>query len=100
MDAKAKVIYISSKRQAFAFFWSHSDWMDHSPPGSSDHGILPARILEWVTMSSSRGSSRTRDLTLTSPVLASVCFISLAPPGKPQKYITNRFCRILISKLK
>ena len=26
------------------------DPMDHSPPGSSDHGILQARILEWVAM--------------------------------------------------
>ena len=29
-----------------------------SPPGSSVHGILQARILEWVAMPSSRGSSR------------------------------------------
>ena len=34
-----------------------SDPMDHSPPGSSVHGILQARILEGVTMPSSRGSS-------------------------------------------
>ena len=33
------------------------DPMDCSPPGSSVHGILQARILEWVFMSSSRGSS-------------------------------------------
>ena len=31
--------------------------MDCSPPGSSVHGILQARILEWVAMPSSRGSS-------------------------------------------
>ena len=31
--------------------------MDCSPPGSSVHGILQARILEWVSMPSSRGSS-------------------------------------------
>ena len=37
------------------------DSMDYSPPGSSVHGILQARILEWVAMPSSRGSSRTRD---------------------------------------
>ena len=35
---------------------------DHSPPGSSVHGILQARILEWVAMPSPRGSSRPRDL--------------------------------------
>ena len=34
-----------------------------SPPGSSAHGILQIRILEWVTMPSSRGSSRPRDQT-------------------------------------
>ena len=33
------------------------DRMDCSPPGSSVHGILQARILEWVAISSSRGSS-------------------------------------------
>ena len=31
--------------------------MDSSPPGSSVHGIHPSRILEWVAISSSRGSS-------------------------------------------
>ena len=36
------------------------DLTDCSPPGSSVHGILQARILEWVAMSSSRGSSRPR----------------------------------------
>ena len=39
------------------------DCMDDSPPGSSFHGILQARILEWVAMPSSRGSSRPRDRT-------------------------------------
>ena len=35
------------------------DPMDSSPPGSSLHGILQARILEWVAISSSQGSSDT-----------------------------------------
>ena len=39
------------------------DPMDCSPPGSSVHGILQVRILEWVAISSSRGSSRPRDRT-------------------------------------
>ena len=34
--------------------------MDYSPPGSSVHGILQARILEWVLIAYSRGSSRPR----------------------------------------
>ena len=33
------------------------DPMDCSPPGSSIHGILQARILEWVAISFPRGSS-------------------------------------------
>ena len=37
------------------------DPLDHSPPRSSVHGILQARILKWVVMSSSRGTSRPRD---------------------------------------
>ena len=36
--------------------------MDCSPPGSSVHGISQSRILEWVAISSSRGSSPTQEL--------------------------------------
>ena len=43
--------------------------MDYSLPGSSVHGILQARILEWVATSSSRGSSQPRDRTC-------ICYIS------------------------
>ena len=39
------------------------DPVDHSPPGFSVHGILQARIQEWVTISLSRGSSQPRDRT-------------------------------------
>ena len=44
------------------------DPVDCSPPGSSVHGILQARILEWVAMPFSRGSSRLRDGTRVSYV--------------------------------
>ena len=37
------------------------DLMDCSPPGSSVYGIFQARILEWVAISFSRGSSQPRD---------------------------------------
>ena len=37
------------------------DPMDSSPPGSFAHGILQARILEWVAMPFSRGSSQPSD---------------------------------------
>jgi len=39
-----------------------------SPPGSSVHGILQARKLEWVAMPFSRGSSGPRDLTQVSHI--------------------------------
>ena len=44
------------------------DAVDCCPPGSSVHGILQARILQWVAMSSSRGPSRPRDQTQVSQV--------------------------------
>ena len=37
--------------------------MDYSLPGSSVHGLLVTRILEWVTISFSQGSSQPKDRT-------------------------------------
>ena len=61
------------------------DPMDCSPPGSSVHGILPARILEWIAMPSSRESSPPRDQTCVSYHLLhwQVDSLALGPPGKP-----------------
>ena len=42
--------------------------MDCSPPGSSVHGILHARTLEWVAIPFSRGSSRPKDRTWISSI--------------------------------
>ena len=47
--------------------------MDCSLPGSSVHGILQARILEWVAIPFSMGSSRPRDRT-RSPALQADSF--------------------------
>ena len=44
------------------------DPMECSPPDSSVHGILQARILKWIAVSSSRGSSRPTDWTHISYV--------------------------------
>ena len=44
------------------------DPMDCSLPAFSVHGILQARILEWVTISFSRGSSQPRDQTRVSRI--------------------------------
>ena len=45
------------------------DPMGCSLPGSSIHGILQARVLEWVAISFSRGSSRPRDRTQVSHIV-------------------------------
>ena len=61
-----------------------SDPMDCSPPGSSVHGILQARRLEWVAISSSRDlpNAGIEHMSLRSPALAGR-FFTPEPPGKP-----------------
>ena len=61
------------------------DPMNCSLPGSSVHGILQARILEWVAMPSSRGSSPPRDGTCVSSVYLhwQAGSLPLSPPWKP-----------------
>ena len=59
---------------------------DCSLPGSSVHGIFQARILEWVTVPSSRGSSWSRDQThlcLLCLLYRQVGSLPLVLPGKP-----------------
>ena len=51
-------------------------------PGSSVHGILQARRLEWVAITFSRESSRLRDWT-QYPALQAYSLLS-EPPGKPK----------------
>ena len=52
------------------------DPMGCSPPDSFVHGISEVRILEWVTISFSRGSSRPRDWTYLSCIGRQVFFLS------------------------
>ena len=61
-------------------------------PGSSNHGILQARILEWVAISSSRGFSPPRDRTHILLVLLRWQADSspLAPAGKPFMVVGGR----------
>ena len=56
------------------------DSMDYSPPGCPVHGILQAKILEWVSMPSSRGSAQLRDWTQDSCTAGRV--FTTEPPGK------------------
>ena len=46
--------------------WLFCDVMNYSPSGSSVHGILQARVLEWVAISFSRRFSKPRGLTCVS----------------------------------
>ena len=56
--------------------------MDYSPPDSSVHGILQARVLEWVAMPSSRDSnlpnSGIKPASLMSPAFAGGFFTTSA----------------------
>ena len=79
--------------------WTELNWvsdfcdpMDCSPPGSSFHGILQARILGWVVISFSRGSSWPREQTHISHIAGrffTVWATGEAPQSKmkPPKYI-------------
>ena len=57
------------------------DPVDCSLPGASVHEILQARILEWVAISSSRGSSRPRDQTHISCIGRRI--LTTEPHGEP-----------------
>ena len=60
--------------------------MDYNPPGSSVHGILQARILEWVAMPSSGGSAQPRDQTEVSLIAGDSLPSEL--PGKPFSFFS------------
>ena len=57
--------------------------MDFSPPGSSVHGILQARLLKWVAIPFARGSQDPDPgIKLRSPALQAD-YLPSEPPGKP-----------------
>ena len=62
---------------------THCESMDCSLPGFSVQGILQAKILEWVAMPSSKGSSQSRDWTCISYLscIGRLGSLPLAPPG-------------------
>ena len=78
------------------------DPMDCSLQGSSAHGIFQARILEWIAISCSRGSSWSRDQTCVASITYIVGrFLPAEPLGKPI-YVCNYlfFWGKYINKLK
>ena len=60
--------------------------LDRSPPGSSVHGILQARVLEWVAMPFSRASSWPRYQTAFSCVFAGRFFTPELPEKSRYSY--------------
>ena len=64
------------------------DYMDSCPPGSSLHGILQGRILEWVAVPSSKGSSWPKDGTHVSSALAGRFFATESPGKRLDSYVT------------
>ena len=68
------------------------DPMDHSPPGSSVHGILQARILEWVAISFSRGIFLTQGSNLHLVHLLH-WWAGFLPPVQPGK------CLLLLRRI-
>ena len=61
--------------------------MDCSPPSSSIHGILQARILQWVAISFSRGSSQCRDWTWVSQIAERFFIIWVIREAKPPLFL-------------
>ena len=71
--------------------WRFATLWTCSPPGSPVHGILQARILEWVAISSSRGSSQPSD---RNHISCSSCIAGrffMAEPLWKASWINNRF---------
>ena len=72
------------------------DPMDCSLPGSSVHGILQARILEWFAISFSRGSSQPRGRTQVSRI-AGRCFTIWATREANVLFVFNLSLTVLAS---
>ena len=74
------------------------DPLDCSLPGSSVHGILQARILEWVTVHFSRGSSQPRDQTQVSCIAGR--FYTIWATREAQNTVHDPFCVLFIYGIK
>ena len=80
---------------------SFCDPMDRSSPGFSVLGILQARILEWVAMSSSRRSYPTQGLNpgLLGLLRLQASFLPLVPPEKPGVFTSHLIFQLISSSL-
>ena len=97
LPTEIELVFQPRSKLAIVFLWTPMcmlsllscltlcDLMDCSSPGSSVHRVLQARILEWVAMPSSRGSSPPRNWTwvhLFWLLHWQAGSLPLAPPGK------------------
>ena len=69
MSRRVLRLFYESESEVAQSCTTLSDPMGCSLPGSSIHGIFQARVLEWVAISFSRGSSRPRDRTWVSRIV-------------------------------
>ena len=77
------------------------DPMGCDSPGSSVHGILQTRILEWAAISASRELPHP-EIELESPVTPALAgrFFTTEPPGKPMKPLREdhlKVCWVMVS---
>ena len=85
-----KFVYISEfTHSVTALCLTLCNPMDCSPPDSSVYGVFQARILEWVAISFSRGSSQPSDQTRVYVSSLAGGFFTAEPPGKPRSYLTK-----------
>ena len=95
------IIREAAHLQQLSHIWL-CDPMDCIPPGSSVHGILQARVLGWVAISSSRGPSQPRDGTcasiyrsptlqvdslLLSPMVSPTVRLEASKYGQPEMWV-------------
>jgi len=92
-------IYVCMHAKSFQSCLTLCDPTDYSLPGFCVHGVLQARILEWVAIPSSRGSSRPRGSNLSFLHLLPWLVGSLpqAPPGKPHFIYSSVYMSIPVS---
>ena len=95
MHGILKIICVNMCAKSPQLCSTFCDPMDCSPPGSSVHGMLHSRILEWVVRPYFKGSSWPRDRTYIPCVtcIAGGCFTA-EPLGKPYVKIVKRINKL------
>ena len=102
------LLYVCVSAQLYIAIWDPMDW---GLPSSSVHGVLQARILEWVAITYSRGSSRPRDQIHVSCISCTgrwiiyhwatwEAHISSTNHVSAKRYIENMFIAVLIAMTK